>query len=280
MQATTFTHGCAPNTPPPVAGTPVSPPATSGSVWVNEVLSNPKTNWNCSDPSGSFSPGTDSWIELYNPQSEALNLYAVHAEISLDSGTNWYTLPFGSAIAPGGFLVVFPLEGVASPPSAWSVVLAFASLNSIIDQANIPALLPDQSYARVPDGSANWQPVGAPTIDASNNASNQPITATATKTPAPTKTSKPPRGSGSAGSTGVTPPANTGTQPAGNQLQLPPTVTSISQTPGAAATPASGQSLASASTTSLDIWHIVMLIALLLLFGGSLTWCWRLFHPQ
>ena len=246
------------------------------------MLSNPKSVWNCSEPAGSFSSGTDSWIELYNPQSEALNLYAVHAEISLDGGTSWYGLPFGSAIAPGGFLVVFPLEGVASPPPAWNVVLAFAGLNSIIDQANVPALQQDQSYARVPDGSASWQLVGTPTIDASNNASNQPGTATPTKTPAPTKTPKPNRGSGSgsAGSTGVTPPVNTGTQPAGNQLQLPPSVTSISQTSDTTATSAFGQSLVSTSNNPLDIWHIVMLIALFLLFGGALTWCWRLFRAR
>lgn len=279
LQATASTHGCAPNTPPPVAGTPVLPPSTPGSVWINEVLSSPKTNWNCTDPPGSFSLSTDSWIELFNPQSQALNLYAVHAEISLDGGSNWYTLPFGSAIAPGGFLVVFPLEGYPTSPSpAWNIMLAFASVNSIIDQVNIPELLPDQSYARVPDGSTNWQPVGMPTIDASNNISSQPVTATPTKTPEPTKTLKPGRGPGSTGSTGGTRPINTGTQPAGNQLQLPPDGTAPPETPGTGITPLSGQGPPSALNPLQNGWHIGLLVALLLLFGGALIWCWRLFR--
>ncbi len=290
-QATVAGHGCAPNTPPPVAGTPIPPPSTPGSVWINEVLSNPKTNWNCADPPNSVSASMDSWIELYNPQSQALDLYAVHTEISLDGGSNWYLLPFGSAIAAGGFLVVFPLEGNSvAPPPAWNVVLAFASTNSIVDQANTPLLLPDQSYARVPDGSANWQLVGAPTIDASNNASGQPVTATPTKipratnTPKPTKVPKPGRGSGpgssSAGGAGGDQPGNSGTQPAGNQLQLPSSVTTSSTTPGTGTMSLAGQGPPSAPNTPLDVWHIVLLVALFLLFGSMLAGCWRLFRSS
>ncbi len=285
LQTMNTAHGCAPNTPPPVSGTPMPVPATSGSVWINEVLSNPKSTWNCSEPAGTFSPSTNSWIELYNPQNQALDLYTVHTEISLDGGTNWYHLPFGSAIAPGGFLVVFPLENYPTqPPSMWSVVLAFASTGTVIDQVTIPTLLPDQSYARIPDGSANWQPVGQPTIDASNNASDQPITATPTKTPSPTKTptptktSKPTKGSGPSSTTGATLPPNTGTQPAGNQLQLPSDTTSVTETPDTASTSGLGQSIPAVPNTGPDIWHIVWLISLLLLFCGSLVWCWRIFR--
>ncbi|MGH2482507.1 MAG: hypothetical protein ACRDHW_22910, partial [Ktedonobacteraceae bacterium] len=150
----------------------------------------------------------DSWIELYNPLSQALDLYASRAEISVDGGTNWYQLPFGSAMAPGTFLVVFLLKYYPTqPPPAWNVVLMLASTNTMIDQVNIPIILSDQSYARVPDGSANWQTVGAPTIAASNNASGQPVTATSTKAPHPTKTPGPTRSTGPASDPGAATPS-------------------------------------------------------------------------
>jgi hypothetical protein len=95
---------------------------------INEVSSQPKSTWNCSEPPGVFSLAKDSWIELYNTQSQALDLYQAHAEISLDGGASWNLLPFGSAIAPGGFLVVFPEENKntanPAPGAAWNIVLA------------------------------------------------------------------------------------------------------------------------------------------------------------
>ncbi|MEO7019617.1 MAG: hypothetical protein ABI234_05650 [Ktedonobacteraceae bacterium] len=308
LQTMNTAHGCAPNTPPPVSGTPIPVPATSGSVWINEVLSDPHTTWNCQYSLQGSGPIFNSWIELYNPQSLPLDLYASRIRISVNGGSNWYLLPFGSTIAPGGFFVVFPLENDPTPPSMWNVILSFANTGIVIDQATIPLLLPDQSYARIPDGSANWQLVGQPTIDASNNASDQPVTATPTKTPSPTKTptptktpsptktstptktssptktstptktSSPTRGTGSPGSIGATQPTNTGTQPAGNQLQLPSDTTSVTETPDTASTSGLGQSIPAVPNTALDAWHIVWLISLLLLFCGSLVWCWRIFH--
>jgi hypothetical protein len=63
-------HGCAQPAPPPVSGSPVIPPATPGIVVINEVLNNPGSTWNCSEPAGTFSLSTDSWVELYNPQNQ------------------------------------------------------------------------------------------------------------------------------------------------------------------------------------------------------------------
>jgi hypothetical protein len=243
---------------------------------INEVLSNPKSTWNCSEPQGSYSQSTDSWVELYNPQSQPLDLYAARAQISVDGGSNLYLFPFGTAIAPGGFLVVFPLAGLHTyPPANWNVMLAFGG--TIIDQVNLPTLVSDQSYARVPDGKANWQLVGQPTIDASNNASGQPVTATPTKTPSPTKTPKAPKGTGSPGSTEANTPTNTGTQPAWGQLQLPPDTTPGTQ-PSAISPPAFNQNPPVAQNAALDSEHIALFATLLLLLCGVLAWCWRLFH--
>ena len=55
-------HGCAPQIPPPVAGTLVPAPATPGSVLINEILPVPGSTWNCSETNKTFSLNSDSWV--------------------------------------------------------------------------------------------------------------------------------------------------------------------------------------------------------------------------
>jgi len=75
-------HNCAPAIPPPVPGALVNPAATPGTLFINEVLLQPHSIWNCSETGGYFST-RDAWIELYNPQNQPLNLYAAHAFIDM-----------------------------------------------------------------------------------------------------------------------------------------------------------------------------------------------------
>jgi hypothetical protein len=91
---------------------------------------------------------------LYNPQSQAYNLYAAHASFDTGPNTLPFYLPLGAVIAPHGYLVLFP--------SMFSGTLIKANLRLIIagvtiDQVTIPSLTIDQSYARIPDGSNSWQ---------------------------------------------------------------------------------------------------------------------------
>lgn len=265
------THACAPDTPPPVSG-PFDPAAT---VQINEILTRPITKWNCTGSS-------HVWIELYNLQSQPIDLYAQHALLSLNGGQapdTTYLLPFGTAIAAKGFLVLFPLEHLANPPSSIGSV-ALIMNNNPIDQVSVPLLQADQSYARVPDGNGNWQVVEQPTIDASNDTPGQ--TATAAATPTPTSTPKPnktPQGGGTSGNT----PAGTGTQPAWNQVKLPPGVTptatmatlSDASTPPPSSQP---QNPPAAQNGGSNNWQVVLIITFLLILLGVLTWCWRLFR--
>ena len=275
-------HGCAPDTPPPVPNaTPIQ--ALPAIVLINEVLSQPKSKWNCSEPSSVFSAPKDSWIELFNPQNQALDLYAAHAQISLNGGSTSAFLPFGSAIAAKSFLVIFPLENqTVAPPAMWNVVLSIEG--TIIDQVAIPLLQPDQSYARVPDGSTTWLYAGTPTIDGSNNASGQPVTPTPTRTPTPTKTPKLPTptkttGASITGGSGASQPSNFGTQPAWTQVQFPP-----DPTPTATTTDSSTLSLFSPpqnpptpQSNSPNAWLIALIIFLSLLVLAALAWRWRFF---
>ena len=263
------THGCAPDTPPTVPGTPI----TSGTVQINEVLTRPNSKWNCSGPS-------NSWVELYNSQSQPIDLYAQHTLLAIndEQGPDEYILPFGTAIPAKGFLVLFSLEHVAAT-SIGSVVLAMN--NNAVDQVSVPPLQADQSYARIPDGTGNWQIVDQPTIDNSNDTAGQTTTPATALTPTPTPTSTP-RGTGSNGSGGSSTPGGLGTQPAWGKVQLPPgvTPTDAAATPADSSTPLSSQpqNPPVAQNGGSNGWQIALIVTFVLLLLGILTWCWRLFR--
>lgn len=291
-------HGCAPATPPPVPDT-VPAPATPGTVLINEVLSRPASTWNCSEPQNVFSLAKDSWIELYNTQNQAVDLHEAHMQISLDGGVSSTVLPFGSSIAANKFLIIFPLESPPiTSPANWNVVLSING--TIIDQATIPSLQPDQSYARVPDGSSLWLSCGSPTIDTSNNACDQPVTPTPARTPTPTKTPTstvtalpsatltpgvtltPTVSAGTtASATGGSPdqPGSSGTQPAWGQIQLP---TDPVSTPDLSTTAGSSPLLLTQprnSTTgqnnSTNTGLVILLVSLALALLAGLAGWWK-----
>ena len=147
-------HRCASPIPPPVPGSPIPAPAIPGRLLINEVLSTPGSTWNCSESNKTFSITGDSWVELYNPQSQPNNLYAAHASFDTGPNTLSYYLPLGAAIAQHGYLVIFP--------AVYSGIIIQANLRPVIggvtiDQVNIPTLTTDRSFARIPDGSNFWQ---------------------------------------------------------------------------------------------------------------------------
>jgi hypothetical protein len=267
------THGCAPDVPPTVSDT-IPAQALPGNILINEVLSQPKSNWNCSEPSTVFSQPQDSWIELFNPQNRALNLYQAHAQLSLNGGSTSMYFPFGTSIAAGGFLVIFPLEKqTVALLNNWNILLSIDGVT--IDQATLPQLAPDQSYARVPDGSTTWLYAGNPTIAASNNAIGQPVTPTPTKTPKLTSTP----------GTNETPqPSNFGTQPPWSQVRFPvdpsPTFDSPTTPEPAGQLPGQPQDPPAPQSNSPNGWILALIAFLSLLFLSVLGWIWRLFRTS
>lgn len=267
-------HNCAPNIPPPVPGTLGNPSATPGTLFINEILLVPHSIWNCSDSGGYFST-RDAWIEIYNPQSQPLNLYAAHTFLDTGSNTNAYYLPFGTAIAAYGYLVLFPFYGPNFRPGL-SMTFRLVIGTTAIDQVIVPTLGPDQSYARTTDGGPNWQITAAPTIDASNG----------TAPPQPTPPPSQGGGSGGSGGSGSSTPATSpnaianGTQPAWSQLQLPLTPSTISApitsnnfAPTTLVTPGSS------NNGGLDTIHRIALtcIVIVLLIVLFACWKWKLY---
>lgn len=266
-------HPCAPQTPPTLPGTPLPVPATTGILFINEVLTIPATVWNCSNTTGKASISTDTWVELYNSQSQPYNLYAAHTTFDSGPGTNNYYFPFGASIAAKGFLVLFPYLDPQFQQTATST-LRILIAGVVADQITLPSLGQDQSYARVPDGSTKWQISSTPTIGTTNTV----ISTTPTHTP----TSSTRRTSGSSSSSNgsshsssgssSSSPHSGGVQPTWTALQLP---TSEALPPTLASTPSTTAQPAS----TLDLyWKIGLTLLIIALAGGALFWCWRLFR--
>lgn len=261
-------HGCAPPIPPPVTGSLA--PAKIGLIVINEILLVPHSTWNCSEK-GTYFLNSDTWLELYNPQNQAFNLYNSHFVIDSGPTTNSFYFPFGASIAAHGFLVVFPRTD-ASFTITMTSTLRLTAGSTVIDQVNVPSLGPDQSYARTADGASSWHISPTPTIDASNSS------LTLAPTP-PTTTSQ--QGSGNYPSgTSTSGPGNkitlvNGKQPQWNQLQLP---AAVSTAPITQNTPSSSLSSPSPATTSpLDLPRRIELTILALAIALTLYWCWRRF---
>jgi hypothetical protein len=259
-------HGCAPAIPPPVSAPLVPPAAIAGQLFLNEVLLTPHSIWNCSDV-GAYTKATDSWIELYNAQDQALDLAVVHTSIDSGPNTNPLFLHSGTAIAAHSFLVIFPFTDPSFFQTATSTLRLLIN-NVPVDEVTLPTLAPDQSYARIPDGSTTWQITDTPTIDSSN----MPIIGA---------------GNGTGGKSGASPQAITpdstaasqddGIQPTWTTMHLP-TATAIS--PVLTPMPSVPSPAQQQITQNGDISHKIILTLLAVAFALILLWCWKLFSSS
>lgn len=258
-------HSCAPSVPPPVTGPLAQPAAVKGLLFINEVLLTPHAIWNCSSV-GPYTAKNNSWVEIYNAQAQAFDLYAVHAALDNGPQTGIFYFPFGSAIAAHSFLVVFPQ--INSPLFQNQTSRLRLLINDIsVDDITIPALGRDQSYARMPDGSATWQITTLPTIDASNTntsssangGTNSTSTATGSSHGTVTHSNHPTQNTG------------TGVQPTWTTLHLPATPTMTSVFSSTISLPA-----INSDPQQADTWHKLILSALVIALGLTLWWCWKL----
>ena len=276
VPAASAAHGCAPATPPSVPGSPAPAPATKGIVLLNEVLLNPQSRWNCSEPGTTFTD-QDAWVELYNPQNEPFNLYAAHTYIDSGPSTNPYYFPFGASIAAHGFLVLFPrIDATFTLTETSALRLLIAGVT--IDQITVPRLAGDQSYARIADGASKWQVTDTPTIDASNNASQPTSVPTSKSTSSSTSTGNQGhggRGNGSPTNTNI--PLVTGTQPAWANLQLPSPTPTLAPTASVSSSPALPSSPPPMSD-GLDTPRRVALTLGAIMLALTLYWCWKVFR--
>lgn len=116
---------------------------------------------------------TPDWIEIYNPNTSAIDIsgYRIY-----DSGGQAGTkpkkaIPAGTTLAGMGFFVITVDDADASGfglSSGGETVWFENAAGTIIDSVAFPALGTDTSYARIPNGSANWAKLTLPTRGVSN----------------------------------------------------------------------------------------------------------------
>ena len=262
-----------------------SAPATPGYILINEVLSFPTSQWNCTITGESYDSSDlgNAWIEIYNPQNQPLDLYATRAQF--DMGTYSYRLPFGSIIAAHDFLVLFPFI-TASPVTLIKLIIS----QVVIDQVSLPPLPADTTYARIPDGSDTWQITTMPTIATSNSTGmaqatsvtrtqhHPSVTSTQHHTPTPKSTHTHTQSGGTSSDEATTDTSSTGVQPTWDALRLP------SVEPYNTTTQPDNSSFASVSSTtpadSFGLLNKILLSVLIIIFSCALLWSWRLYRRK
>ncbi len=288
LASASMKHGCASVYPSAVSGTLMQPTATRGILFINEILLTPHSTWNCSEL-GTYNSLSDTWLEIYNAQNQPFDLYSVHASIDSGPNTNPFYLPFGSAIAPYGFLTIFPRLSssfLATETSTWRLLVGGVP----VDEVTIPILGEDQSYARIPDGSPTWIITSTPTIATSNTTSliQSPPTKTTVEVTATAHAARSKKGAGGVnragtGSNGDTYGNGSGTGSGQQQVAgVQPTWKSLKH-PDLAVTPPSAtiqssNSIVPVSNNNLDVPHKILLTLLVAALIAVLFWCWRLFR--
>ena len=128
-------------------------PVKSNGIFINEVAAK----------------GSD-WIELYNSQDAEVNLqgYQVY-----DDPANKYVLP-ALSIPAKGFLTLICNGLATGDQTSFSLSSLGETISlekpdgTLVDEVMYPPLTKNQSYARFPDGGAEWLITGVQTRDASN----------------------------------------------------------------------------------------------------------------
>ncbi len=179
------------NLPPtPTSGGPLD----SSTIKLNEVLTNPKKDWNCDGKSDA----SDQWIELINISGNDESLFG----LQLESQGQTVLLSSTARIGAHSYLVIFGNQIPTLPLSRGSGQIELLDgSGAVVDAVNYPALELDQSYARNPDGAGQWQQTSTPTPGAANS-----FTSGSTPTPKATATRRSDGGGGGSAPTATPTP--------------------------------------------------------------------------
>lgn len=131
------------------------------------------------------SDGTD-WLEIYSKNSSAKDLggYKIYDDVD-----NKYTLPGGTTIQAGGFLIIYCDDGATGLhtnfklSSSGETVYLENKEGEVVDKMQFPAMLDGQSFARFPDGVGTPVISGNPTQGTSNGTTSAPAISSVTRNP-------------------------------------------------------------------------------------------------
>lgn len=176
--------------PTPTAGAPFDP----NSIKINELLTNPKKDWNCDGKTNA----SDQWIELINLSNSDASFFGL--QLCCDAYNSAILLPSNDRIAAHSFSVIFntQINGILPMSPNGGMLELLDSQGNAIDTINYPALGYDQSYIR--DSSGQWTICATATLSTPNTCGGGP-------TPTSTKRSSGGGGSGGSGGGGGAPTA-------------------------------------------------------------------------
>lgn len=135
------------------------PVDTSKSVVINEVL--PKNSQNGSDEDGDY----DDWIELYNKANEEVDISGYYLSDSKKNPTKW-KFRQGTTIPANGYLIVWADEDSTHASGLHTNyklsadgenIVLLSPEQEILNLVEYPATLTEQSYARKPNGTGDFQ---------------------------------------------------------------------------------------------------------------------------
>ncbi len=140
-------------------------------VVINEIMASNSDESGIADPDGEY----DDWIELFNNTNQAIDLKNFYLTDTTGFRLKW-TFPFGSVIAPNGYLIVWAdkdedQQGIHAnfKLSAQGEELMLSHEDgTVIDVVSYFQQEENTSYARVPNGTGNLIPQ-YPTFNGNNN---------------------------------------------------------------------------------------------------------------
>lgn len=140
-----------------------------GDLVINEIMTSNETI--VTDQDGEY----DDWIELFNNSSKTLSLDNLFLTDDATVLTTW-KFPEGTTIEAGGYLIVWcdnddEQTGLHADfkfsSSGESAILSYGDGDSIIENVTFGEQQTDMGYARVPNGTGNFQ-IQSPTYNYNN----------------------------------------------------------------------------------------------------------------
>jgi hypothetical protein len=128
-------------------------------IVINEIL--PKNSQNGTDQDGDY----DDWIELYNPANVDQDISGYYLSDSKKNPTKW-KFPTGTKITANGYLIVWADEDsthVSGLHTNYKLsadgenIVLLSPTQEVINMVDYPATVLEQSYARKPNGTGDFQ---------------------------------------------------------------------------------------------------------------------------
>jgi len=143
---------------------------SANSIVINEILASNSLSSGISDAAGEY----DDWIELYNKNTDAVDLSGYFLSDNTTHKRKW-AFPYGTSIPANGYLIVWAdsdqeQEGLHTNfnlSSAGETLMLSYDNGVVIDEVTFGQQTPNISYARIPNGGTIFIQT-QPTFNAAN----------------------------------------------------------------------------------------------------------------